>query len=302
MKKWIAALSILLISAFVCIYLFIPSKLSISVIKPVNCVIYGSFRSLSDQQQWNKWFPASVEKNNYRVDSVLQNTLYVAIRHKEEDINSIIRLLPLPSDSSAVQWTCSITAGNNPVKRLLRYWQAVGIKNNMDEILNGFRDFAGKTENIYHFPIERTTFTDTLLQATKTTLRAYPSTNDIYQLIYAIQEHIRQKNVTQTGNPLVNVTKIDPTHFQVMVALPVNKVIEDVQPFFTRRMIPAANFMKAEVKGGPHTINEALHQVELYFADYRKTAMAIPFEYLITDRLAQPDTSQWVTHIFTPVF
>jgi hypothetical protein len=42
--------------------------------------------------------------------------------------------------------------------------------------------------------------------------------------------------------------------------------------------------------------------MDQYFKDYNRVAMAIPFEYLITDRLKVPDTSKWVTKIYCPVY
>lgn len=301
MKKWIIALSILVVLSVISIYIFIPSNLSISAVKGFNCTASGSFRTLSDQGKWAKWFPSSLDTNNYTINKLLLNTLYITIHNENDTIKSIIQLLPFSPDSTIIQWKCDMPTSNNPFNRIQRYQKAVAIKNDMDEILNHLRSFVEKPENIYGFDIQRTTFTDTLLMATKTTLKNYPSTPETYQLINFLKTHIAQKNVSQTGAPLQNVTPLGNNKFQVMVALPVNKVLEDVQPFFFRRMIPG-NFMKAEVKGGPQTIKEALRQMQLYFSEHGKTAMAIPFEYLVTDRLTEPDTSKWITRIYAPVY
>jgi hypothetical protein len=59
--------------------------------------------------------------------------------------------------------------------------------------------------------------------------------------------------------------------------------------------------LRAEVKGGNATVEEALHQMKIFISDYQKTAMAIPFESLVTDRSKEPDTSKWITRIYTPV-
>jgi hypothetical protein len=36
-------------------------------------------------------------------------------------------------------------------------------------------------------------------------------------------------------------------------------------------------------------------------SDYQQTAMAIPFESLVTDRSREPDTLKWITNIYVPV-
>jgi hypothetical protein len=301
MKKWIIALCVLIVLSVIGIYLLIPSNLSVSTVRGLNCTANGTFRTLSDQSKWTKWLPPSFDTNKYTIDNRLVNTLHITIHSEIDSIKSIIQLLPFSPDSTIIQWQCEIPTSNNPFNRIQRYQKAVAIKNDMDEILDHLRSFVEKPQNIYGFDIQRTTFTDTLLMATKTTLKNYPTIPETYQLINSLKTHIAQKNALQTGDPMQNVTPLDSNQFQVMVALPVNKVLADAQPFFPRRMIPGS-FMKAEVKGGPQTIKEALRQMQLFFSDHRKTAMAIPFEYLVTDRMAEPDTSKWITRIYAPVY
>jgi hypothetical protein len=36
--------------------------------------------------------------------------------------------------------------------------------------------------------------------------------------------------------------------------------------------------------------------------DYGKSVVAIPFQYLVTDRLAEKDSSKWVTKIYQPIY
>jgi hypothetical protein len=274
MKKWIIALSVLIVLCVIGIYLLIPSNLSVSTVRGLNCTTNGTFRTLSDQSKWANWFPSLPDTDKYTIDNRLLNTLHITIHDEMDSIKSIIQLLPFSPDSTIIQWKCEIPTSNNPFNRIQRYQKAVAIKNDMDEILNHLCSFVEKPENIYGFDIQRTTFTDTLLIATKTTLKKYPSIPETYQLINSLKTHIAQKNALQTGYPMQNITPLDANQFQVMVALPVNKILADAQPFFSRRMIPGS-FLKAEIKGGPQTIKEALRQMQLFFSDHRKTAMAI---------------------------
>ncbi|HCL84759.1 MAG TPA: hypothetical protein DIC22_12330, partial [Chitinophagaceae bacterium] len=69
---------------------------------------------------------------------------------------------------------------------------------------------------------------------------------------------------------------------------------------FYRRMVPG-NFLCAEVKGGPFTVNEAVKQLDFFLQDHNKTQIAIPFQQLITNRLSEPDTSKWITRVYLPV-
>jgi len=55
------------------------------------------------------------------------------------------------------------------------------------------------------------------------------------------------------------------------------------------------------VRGGQGTVENALEQMQLYFDDYDKTSMAITFQYLVTDRIKESDTTKWITEIYAPV-
>jgi hypothetical protein len=175
------------------------------------------------------------------------------------------------------------------------------MKSNMAAVLAHFQAFAKKTENIYGISIHESTTKDTLLVATKTVLPAYPSVTDIYTLIDALKKYSNAQHAQATGSPLLNITPLNPTGFQVMVALPVDRSVPDNGPFL-KRHIPRVKFLVTQVKGGAGTVQHALTQFQLYLQDNHRVVMAIPFQQLITDRIAEPDTSKWVTAIYVPVF
>jgi hypothetical protein len=99
----------------------------------------------------------------------------------------------------------------------------------------------------------------------------------------------------------MNITTLNPFGYQLMVALPINKEIPVSGRFFNTR-IPLNRFWVTRVHGGDATVKEALHQFQLYVQDYHRTLMALPFQQLITDRSAEPDTTRWITDIYVPLF
>jgi hypothetical protein len=56
-----------------------------------------------------------------------------------------------------------------------------------------------------------------------------------------------------------------------------------------------------EVKGGMVTVAAAEKRMADYAFDHQKTAPAIPFQSLITDRMQEKDTGKWITRIYYPV-
>ena len=171
----------------------------------------------------------------------------------------------------------------------------------MAAVLNHFKSFAGKKENIYGITIQETVFKDSFLISTKKYQAAYPSVEDIYSLIGDLKKYSTAQQAKQTGIPIMNITPLNPFGYQLMVALPLNREIPAGGRFFNTR-IPLNRFWITRVRGGDATVKEALQQFQLYIQDYHKTLMALPFQQLITDRSTEPDTTRWVTDIYVPLF
>jgi len=310
MKKWVLVAAGVLIAALVSVYVFIPAELNIIQITPVKCTQQGAYRHLATADKWKKWWPAggseedklSYQQGTYQLTKTLLNAVNVHIQHQDLSVNSVLHVFPLPGDSAAVEWKCQLVAGSNPVKRIRYYQQALTIKNNLAALLASFKTFAEKKENIYGIKIsESFSIKDTALIATKATTVAYPTVKDMYASIQALQKFSWAHQAKQTGSPILNITPSHPSGFEIMIALPVNKELPDTDPFFKKRILPA-RFLFSRVQGGQGAVEEAFAQLQWYVLDYRKVLMTIPFQQLITDRLAEPDSTKWVTDIYMPVF
>jgi hypothetical protein len=171
----------------------------------------------------------------------------------------------------------------------------------MAAILSQFKSFAEKKENIYGISFHDTIFKDSFLVSTKTSMSAYPSVTTIYSLITALKKYSAAQHAQQTGHPIMNITPLNPNGFQVLTALPIDRSISPSGQFFNQR-IPMNHFLVTRVHGGDTTVNQALQQLQLYIQDYHRTLMALPFQQLITDRSAEPDTTRWMTDIYVPLF
>lgn len=310
MRKPIIVLAAALPALALIVYLWIPSSLAVSKIQPVGCTIHGAFRTLSQKESWAQWWPQQTgdstgtfhyKAHSYHLTQILRNTFHITIDRNGETISTVLYLLPLPGDSLALQWKCIIPAGHNPFTKLQRYRQALTIRENMEELLQQLQQFLQNPKNIYGLQINTATTHDTLLIATNTILQAYPSTETIYNMISSLEAYTASQQAQATGYPMLNVTMIDSHQYKVQTALPVNKQLEDQGRFFFRRMVPG-KFIATEVTGGVHTVNSAWNQVQLYLRDNQEVAMAMPFEYLVTNRQQEPDTSKWITRLFVPVY
>ncbi len=316
MKKWFLSVALLIGILLAGLYIFIPGNLVITKIAIFKCPPNAIYRHFSEEENWREWLPADKpgfhslspatnHSYNYNGDSYLitqkfHNTIEILIGDDSSEINSTVSILQLPSDSVAVYWQCSVAAGLNPFRRVMQYRRARSIKNNMTDILDHLHSFLDKKENVYGMSISITSTKDTILIATKSIRPVYPSMAEVYQFIASLKEYINSQGAAETAPPMLNVTPLDSNQFQIMVAIPINRELPGKGNIFPKRMVPG-RFAVSEITGGLYTINKALYQMQLYFADNGKTSIAIPFQSMVTDRILEQDTTRWVTKIYAPV-
>lgn len=312
MKKWMVWLLVLFILALFSIYFFIPAKIAISRIIMARVTLNGEFRNISQQDKWEKWWhdadgkshvlnePFTFNGTTFRLTQIQNNIAGIEVEQDGLKLQSILHLISLTTDSTATQWQCELPAGNSPWSRLSAYYKAVEISKNMKGVLLNLKSFISDPKNVYEFTIFRTSILDTTMLSARFTSTAYPTTADIYSYCDVLNRSIQKQKGAVTGFPLIHVRKPDNDSFEIQVALPTNRKLENDGKVFYRRMVPG-NFLCAEVKGGPFTVNEAVKQLDFFLQDHNKTQIAIPFQQLITNRLSEPDTSKWITRVYLPV-
>ena len=169
------------------------------------------------------------------------------------------------------------------------------------ELLQQLISFAEDRKNIYGVDITDGRIPDSLFISTRKTFDHHPSEAEIYELIDQLVVYANANNAKQVNPPMMHVEQLDSSHFEIMVALPIDKVINNEGNFLFKQMVKG-NTLIAEVRGGRATINNGLKALEQFKSDYQFTSPAISFELMITDRRAERDTAKWVTRLYYPIF
>jgi hypothetical protein len=310
MKKIIILVIVFFALTIVSIYITIPPQLHISRVITVNSSADGINRFLlSGQKNWKQLWPfndnnPSTELLIYKGDTFqitkrLTNSLEILVHHKTLLFPTTLTVLPTSTETSSIEWRGIISSGSSPIERVTHFRNGIHLKKMMNEVLRSMKNFLEKNENIYGLTIQKISTKDTFLVATKSMYRQYPQTSEIYKQIGNLQQYINLQNAVQTGHPMMNVTQLGNSAYELMVAIPTNRELPESKDFFFRRMVPG-NFMSTDVKGGDSTIKKAINALKLYMEDYKKTILAIPFQLLLTDRNAETDTSRWLTRIYFP--
>lgn len=316
MKKWIVSLLLIVIVLVASTYVFIPSKISVLSASYVGGSENSSARYLVDSAKWKQWWSLKDSAGNslpyengffisngdtFSLARTLHMSADIVIKHGSDTTNSNVILIAQNNDSCILQWRCSLEAGSDPVIRFKQYRKAVALKKSIDMVIRHFRAFAENPENVYGLKLIRSSTKDTLFISNKVVYPVNPGTVEIYKQVQQLQAYIEKNGAVQSGNPIYNATKLDATHYQLMVAVPVNKVMTGDAAYSFKRMIPGS-FIVTEVKGGDWTIENASTNLDLFFSDYSKTSMAMNFRMLVTNRLETPDSTQWVTRLYHPVY
>ena len=304
MKKWILLIACLLIVCLTCVYVFIPSEIKITTFVDAKTTRDGAFRVISSKQTWPKWLKTNTS-NLDRNDLTFTPTgagnynTQIIIADKKNSVQSNINVLQLNDDSIIVNWQCALEKSTNPFEKIQQYFFAVNLKKNMDSALASLKIFIQNDKNIYGIDIRRERVKDSFMITTKQLFTQQPNMKDVYKLVDVLKNYAAKNNCIETNVPMLNILH-DSDRYRIMVALPVNKQVPTLSTISSIKMVDG-NFMVTQVQGGLATVQNALDQLQFYVADYNKTSMAITFQYLVTNRLQEADTTKWITKIYAPV-
>ena len=305
MKKVLVGIVVLAVLLLASVYLFIPSKLNVIAVTNMHAALPAVSRVLFDDNNWKKFWPGPtplmLNDQAYSIKGKFINVFTVDIISNGIPVNSNINLLSLNADSVTVTWNAEYRCSSNPVRRYIQYRKAASTKKNMNAILKRMKEFMEKTENIYGFEIRNTTVVDSVLISTRRKFDHRPTTYEIDEMIQSLKKYIAANNAIEKNFPMLNVFRNSESNFEAMTAIPVDKELPLTKDFAPKFLLKGGNILESEIKGGPHTIETALKELENYRVDFGFASPAIPYQLLITDRTKEPDTAKWITRLYFPV-
>jgi len=293
-------------------YFLIPDQIIVSEAEHVETSERILEKYLTNAEELRAWWPES-KGDSLSPDSIflfnslgfkfkrpVLNSVPVSIEEGRFTHNSVITWNLVSGKTMIIGWKTSIKASNNPIKRIAQYQHAKKIKKSMVHLLEELLTFVVSSKNVYGLNVEHKTVTDTILATTSIETKKRPTTVEIYEQIDHIKNYINGQSAEQVNAPMLNISRNPSGNYLTMVAVPVNKEIPSDSKVSVQKMI-AGNILVAEVKGGPQSVAFGFEEMKAYMKDFKLTSPAMPFELLITNRIAEPDTSSWITMIYYPV-
>jgi len=306
MKKIILFVIIVLLVAIGAVYLFFPGNKQVVASMPVKAALPGVYRIMSADSNWKKWWPSStafqIYDYQFKIEGHIFNAFDISIKKRNDSLISRIDLAFIKADSMSIGWTAQINTGRNPFNRILKVTKAKEIEKHMSLILTALKNFLEKTENIYGFHISETTVKDSVLISTRSSFKQSPSVNDIDGIIQNLRKYIVANGAEEKNFPMLNILKAEEDHYEVMVAIPVDRKLPETNEFAPKFMLKGGYILEAEINGGLYSIEKAFAEFENYRSDHKYTSPAIPYQLLVTDRTKEADTAKWITKLYYPVF
>ena len=313
MKKILLFISIFLVLCIAAIYTFFPKKIVVSSALSFHANSDGLYRSLTDGNNWTKWWPGTVTKTSdkssyfshddydFYVREVLYNAIQLTIIKNGDSSEGLLRLIPFNNDSIRVELLSQLEARPGPFNRVSAYLSGKHIEKTFDDIILSLSKYASDKKNIYGIDIKNEKVQFQNLVSTKQSFSHYPTTADVYGMVARLRNYINSSGAKELFSPMLNIKKTDSTTYTAQVGLPVDRALQDKDDISSKWMMKGGNILTGEVTGGQKQIEGAQKQMEFYIGDYQRSIIAIPFQMLITDRSKEPDSTKWVTRIYYPV-
>jgi effector-binding domain-containing protein len=302
-----------IVALLIGVYFFLPTKRPVVSLKGSRGSIVAASRYFTDTSKWRLWWPreghAVLQSGpaftyhglSYTVSGIFYNEVRVSIAGATGSaVDADLHMVQVNSDSVLLGGECQLPIGINLFRRDGSRQRAKVIKDNLDSIFRAFNDFMDDGRNIYGVKIGHAMSDDSILVTLSNYTSVYPSTDEIYAMIDSVRAYVAMQGAVMHNYPLLNVASAGNKQFRAMVALSVNKRLEGNGRIIVKRFVPW-KMIEGEVKGGAHTADKAMEQLFQFRDDNHLSIMSIPFQFLITDRRKEPDSTKWVTRVCAPI-
>jgi hypothetical protein len=270
------------------------------------------FRQLTNENSWVKWWPGKTGVKDgkttlelrdfvFQINQVYPNSFEMSTNSNKDAAITLLSIRPETNNSVTVTLKCQISLSKSPVERIRLLMTSSKLKESFKTILQKLAGHFEQTKNLYDLDIKETTVAFEFFSATSRTLTHDPSTSEVYQMVDEIKSFIKGSGGNEIGFPMLHVEGLGKNEYFVQVAIPTDRALSLVGDIKTKWMLKGGHILTGKVVGDRKEIANGIKQMQNYIQDHQKSTMAMFFEYLITNRLQEPDSTKWITELYFPV-
>ncbi|MBO9618743.1 MAG: hypothetical protein J7539_06855 [Niabella sp.] len=291
------------------IYSFIPARGGFEQTTPVGAPVSALRRYLAIPGNLRHWWPGTFINDStlgykncrYQVKQISLSGLLFTVFSGKDSLQGSLQCGEMDQGKTPVLWNCVINYSKNPVAKAGQQLHTAVFKNNIGELTLEIKKYFENPENIYGCKILKEKVTDSVLLVAQRRFNRRPGTAELYSIIADLKTYAQKYQVAQTNYPMLNINNAASSVFTATLALPIQKEIPSDSIFVIKKMV-LGNILMVEVKGGPQAIEQHRKELLQFVNDNNLTSPAMPFVSLVTDRIAVPDSTQWITRLYYPVY
>lgn len=265
-------------------------------------------RNVVNLKAWKRWWPGkqvadSVFEYNgqqLHIDLVLLNG-FQASAVGDSSKRFVFQFTPQAGSKTAITFATVDYPGADPFNKAAGYLRFFSRNREIKTWVDSVQGFFADTKKLYGIDIVRTRVTDPSLIALKQYFDHEPTVAEVYGLINELRSYIIAQGGKEKNRPMVNMYKETENMYMTMVAIATDKELPATDRYLLKRM-ELGYILTGTVNGGPALVKQGEENLGLYARDYSKVAPAIPYQLWVTDRQLQPDTTQWETKLYYPIF
>lgn len=306
MKKLVVGFIVAIVLIVGLSFFVIPAVLTIDESTTIHASPPGALRVLQKDDYWKKWWPAYPNKELtygqtvFKVREKLHNQFKLDIIHRSDSITSVLNIIPINYDTVQLEWIAVLKTSTNPFIRIRQYFSHNERKKEIRSILDAMKSYMSHQKNIYGIDFHRDVVKDTLMVSIKKEFNHHPTVKEVDSLIQVLRRYVQSQNAKPVDSPMLHIDQLGNDRFTAQVAIPTDKPLNNSGPIEFRRMVPGFMIV-ADVQGGNTAVQTAISEIENMMRDFMRTSPAIPFELMLTNRAAEPDTNKWKTRIHYPI-
>jgi effector-binding domain-containing protein len=310
--KKIVAITFAAFSLLVVAFFIMPLQSSIRETIQFSANSNALFRQLMRDTVWHRWWPGKIEFKSKEREFICNQTSFASPKFYLNSIsfrtsfnsittNSILSISAPKNDSVVVVLDCKIPLSTNPVTRIKMLFASSHIRATYKEFLNELSAYFSVRKNLYDLDIRETTVGYEYVVSTTRIFSHYPTNPEVYSMISDLKVFLSKNSGKELGAPMMHVEKTGNQTFHTQVAIPTDQKFNETNEIKSKWLLKGGHILVAKVTGGRTSVADASKQLSYYILDNRKSPVAISFEYLITNRLEEPDSSKWITELYFPV-
>lgn len=309
MKRVLVIFVLLIAVSTVILYIGISSQQSFAKSTLVACTSDGALRMLSTLDSNKQAWPGErmndstfqFEQLQYTTGATLINSTGLSFIYAEKNYPAQLVIEETTPDSSRFIIQTAAVLPLHPIHRIKQFFAVKQLQQQVGALLASLKKKYDGEELVYGLKVEMNRVKDSAMISTRTMLNHYPSVKEIYEMADAIQTYIKANGGKASNPPMLHVYKEGANQYLVMVAVPTQTQVPGNETFLQKRMLANGYILVSEVTGGNTAIKQGEAAMKQYVMDHQKSSPAIPFQMLLTDRRAEPDTSKWKTRLYYPV-